>query len=48
MKKSSKNEILSISFQRNPDFDGAVMDDPGLKMELVYSVHDSVHEMVIV
>ncbi|XP_042209377.1 probable E3 ubiquitin-protein ligase HECTD2 [Homarus americanus] len=36
---------ICATFKRNPDYDGARVDDPGLKMELVYTVHDSVHEM---
>ncbi|XP_069974942.1 probable E3 ubiquitin-protein ligase HECTD2 [Penaeus vannamei] len=36
---------ICATFKRDPDFDGARADDPGLKMELVYTVHDSVHEM---
>ncbi|XP_064101455.1 probable E3 ubiquitin-protein ligase HECTD2 [Macrobrachium nipponense] len=36
---------ICATFKRNPDFDGARADDPGLKTELVYTVHDSVREM---
>lgn len=43
------NDIATIEYillQRDPDFDGAIADDHGLRTELVYSVHDSIKEMV--
>ncbi|KAK7075410.1 putative E3 ubiquitin-protein ligase HTD2, partial [Halocaridina rubra] len=36
---------ICATFKRNPDYDGARVDDPGLKTELVYTVHDSIKEM---
>ncbi|CAL4096308.1 unnamed protein product [Meganyctiphanes norvegica] len=36
---------IAATFKRDPDFDGALVDDPGLKMELVYTVHDALREM---
>nr|XP_053648254.1 probable E3 ubiquitin-protein ligase HECTD2 [Cherax quadricarinatus] len=36
---------ICATFKRDPDYDGARVDDPGLKMELIYTVHDSVREM---
>ncbi|XP_069157582.1 probable E3 ubiquitin-protein ligase HECTD2 [Procambarus clarkii] len=36
---------ICATFKRDPDYDGARVDDPGVKMELVYTVHDSIREM---
>ncbi|XP_076066070.1 putative E3 ubiquitin-protein ligase HECTD2 [Oratosquilla oratoria] len=35
---------ICATFKRDPDQDGARVDDPGLKMELVYTVHDSIKD----
>ena len=37
---------VCATLKRDPEFNGASLDDPGLKMELVHSLHDSLKELV--
>lgn len=32
--------------QVNPSEDGGNLEDPGLKLEFIYSVHDAIHQLV--
>lgn len=37
---------ICATFKKNPNFNGAKLEDTGLNMELVHTVHDSLRELV--
>lgn len=39
--------IICYDFQTNKDEIGARVEDPGLKMEFLYAVHDALRSMVM-